>query len=125
MKLTQKQFSELLGVSKNTMDKYHSKKNDVQSKKYADIRNTALEYLIRFSLTTKCSLDYLLYGTYLLEGFPSELMELLRNYDYAKQTQILKLWLEETKKFLKRGISYPKYPKIRNSMCFYIIKNFK
>lgn len=26
MKLTQKQFSELLGVSKNTMDKYHSKK---------------------------------------------------------------------------------------------------
>ena len=103
MKLTQKQFSELLGVSKNTMDKYHSKKNDVQSKKYADIRNTALEYLIRFSLTTKCSLDYLLYGTYLLEGFPSELMELLRNYDYAKQTQILKLWLEETKKFFKNS----------------------
>ena len=91
----------MLGVSKNTMDKYHSKKNDVQSKKYADIRNTALEYLIRFSLTTKCSLDYLLYGTCLLEGFPSELMELLRNYDYAKQTQILKLWLEETKKFFK------------------------
>ena len=102
-KLTQKQFSELLGVSKNTMDKYHSKKSDVQSKKYADIRNTALEYLIRFSLTTKCSLDYLLYGTYLLEGFPSELMELLRNYDYAKQTQILKLWLEEAEKFFKNS----------------------
>lgn len=102
-KLTQKQFSELLGVSKNTMDKYHSKKSDVQSKKYTDIRNTALEYLIRFSLTTKCSLDYLLYGTYLLEGFPSELMELLRNYDYAKQTQILKLWLEEAEKFFKNS----------------------
>lgn len=103
MKLTQKQFSELLGVSKNTMDKYHSKKNDVQSKKYADIRNTALEYLIRFSLTTKCSLDYLLYGTYLCEGFPCGISELLRNYDYAKQTQILKLWLEEAEKFFKNS----------------------
>ena len=102
-KLTQKQFSELLGVSKNTMDKYHSKKSDVQSKKYAEIRNTALEYLIRFSLTTKCSLDYLLYGTYLCEGFPCGISELLRGYDYAKQTQILKLWLEETKKFFKNS----------------------
>lgn len=102
-KLTQKQFSELLGVSKNTMDKYHSKKSDVQSKKYAEIRNTALEYLIRFSLTTKCSLDYLLYGTYLCEGFPCGISELLRGYDYAKQTQILKLWLEEAEKFFKNS----------------------
>lgn len=98
-KLTQVQFSKLVGVSKNTMDKYHSKKNDVCSKKYANTRNSALDYLIKFSVTTKCSLDYVLYGTYFDEDYPVELSETLRCYDYKKQMQILKLWLEEAKKF--------------------------
>lgn len=100
-KLTQAQFSKLVGFSVNTMDKYHSIKNDVYSEDYVKIRNSALEYLINFSTITGASIDYILYGTYFDENYPVGLSEELHCYNYEKQIKILKLWLEEAKKFEK------------------------
>ena len=100
-KLTQAQFSKLVGFSVNTMDKYHSMKNDVYSEDYVKIRNSVLEYLINFSIITGASIDYILYGTYFDENYPVALSEELRCYNYEKQKNILKLWLEEAKKFEK------------------------
>ena len=85
------------------MQKYHSLKNDIDSEKYIENRNSALGYLIKFCLGTEVSLDYLLYGTYSDEEYPIELSDTLWCYDYEKQIEILILWLEEAKDFRKKS----------------------
>lgn len=102
-KITQLDFCGLIGSSKNTMQKYHSLKNDIDSEKYIENRNSALGYLIKFCLGTEVSLDYLLYGTYSDEEYPIELSDTLWCYDYEKQIEILILWLEEAKDFRKKS----------------------
>lgn len=99
--ITQLEFCKLIHSTKNTMDKYHSTKNEIYSEKYVKCRNSALRYLISFCSGAGVSLDYLLEGTYYDENYPWELSARLWCYDYEQQIKILKLWLEEAKKFKK------------------------
>lgn len=102
-RITQLEFCKLMGLSKNTMEKYHSTKNERYTEKYVEYRNTALYYLIPFCSSTGVSLDYLLEGTYFDELYPAELSEALRYYNYDNQLCILKMWLKEAKNKIKNS----------------------
>lgn len=98
-RLTNEEFCNLIGSSKNTVEKYHSTKVRANSKKYVEYRNSALRYLMKVCSGVGVSLDYMLEGTYYDENYPEALTEELRCYNYHKQVHILKLWLKIAKEF--------------------------
>lgn len=102
-RLTIEEFCNLIGSSKNTMEKYHSTKVRANSKKYVEYRNSALRYLMKVCSGVGVSLDCLLEGTYYDENYPRALSEELRCYNYHKQVHILKLWLKIAREFEKNN----------------------
>ena len=96
--LTNNEFCKLIGASKNTVEKYHSKIR-VNCKEYEKQRVSSLDYLMKVCNGLNVSLDYLLEGTYFSEDYPSELSNELRCYNYTKQRYIHKIWLDKAKQF--------------------------
>lgn len=98
-KLTFNKIYQTVGMSKNTVEKYHSKRS-LSPEELGRMRNSALSYLIRFCENFEVSLDFLLEGTFWCDGFPCELSSELRRFCYQTQLEILSAWLAEAKKFL-------------------------
>ena len=88
-KWTAEKFKEQIGKSIKVAY-YHENKEELPP----------FAYCCKFACGMEISLDYLFNGTYY--SYPTPLSDVLYDYKYDKQKEIISLWADEAKKFIEK-----------------------